>query len=576
MLGDVLAYLTDGVELVRGQRHRRVRRPAAAAHRHRARGRDACSGCRSRSTSATGAAAASWRSTSPTSAGRCRSSRCSWSSRSGPVGSEQFGPYGRAGLATLIALVLFALPPLITNAYVGITEVDRDIVEAARGMGMSGAKVFTARSSCRSRCRWCMTGVRLALVQVWATATIAALVAGPGPGPGHHPRVRQPGAPTRWWPARILVALGALLLEGLAVLRAVRRPDAPGPAAAEPRATYRRPSRRLSDRHRLVVTRCRWPAATGLTRVPHGCPSDTRGASAPRDTEGGAPMRILRTLALTPRPAAAPGRGRLRRRRLPRGRGLRRRQRRRRQGQRSSSAARTSPRARSWPRSTRSCSRTRATTSRPSWSRPATSTCPSSASGNVDIVPDYLAGITDFLNTEENGAGRAAGLEQRPRRDARGARAAGRGAGHLDPAAVGGHRPERLLRDHGLRRGRTTSRRSPTSRRWASRSSSARPEDCAGRADCEGGLERRLRPRHHRDRPARLRQPPGQGRRHQRRGRARRDRHDRRHPRRPRPDAARGRQGHPAGAEPHPGGQRRLPGRQPGPRGRSSTSSPRR
>ncbi|MBA3264964.1 MAG: ABC transporter permease subunit, partial [Nocardioidaceae bacterium] len=61
---------------------------------------------------------------------------------SDPVGSEEFGPYGRAGLATLIALVLFALPPLITNAYVGMREVDRDIVEASRGMGMSGPGMF--------------------------------------------------------------------------------------------------------------------------------------------------------------------------------------------------------------------------------------------------------------------------------------------------------------------------------------------------------------------------------------------------------------------------------------------------
>src|SRR5919198_10389 len=53
-----------------------------------------------------------------------------------------FGPYGRAGLATLIALVLFAMPPIITNAYVGMREVDRDIVEASMGMGMRGGQVF--------------------------------------------------------------------------------------------------------------------------------------------------------------------------------------------------------------------------------------------------------------------------------------------------------------------------------------------------------------------------------------------------------------------------------------------------
>ena len=71
----------------------------------------------------------------------------------GPVGVRRAsGPTAGPGLATLIALVLFALPPLITNAYVGVSEVDRDVVEAARGMGMSGRQVFR-RSSCRWRCR---------------------------------------------------------------------------------------------------------------------------------------------------------------------------------------------------------------------------------------------------------------------------------------------------------------------------------------------------------------------------------------------------------------------------------------
>src|SRR5262249_5247390 len=38
-------------------------------------------------------------------------------------GTATFGPYGRAGLATLIALALFALPPIFTNAYVAVREV---------------------------------------------------------------------------------------------------------------------------------------------------------------------------------------------------------------------------------------------------------------------------------------------------------------------------------------------------------------------------------------------------------------------------------------------------------------------
>jgi osmoprotectant transport system permease protein len=99
----------------------------------------------------------------------------------GFVGTDELGPYGRAGLATLIALVLFALPPIITNAYVGIREVDRDTVEASTGMGMRGRQVFW-RVELPLAMPVIMTGVRLALVQVWATATIAALVAGPGLG----------------------------------------------------------------------------------------------------------------------------------------------------------------------------------------------------------------------------------------------------------------------------------------------------------------------------------------------------------------------------------------------------------
>ena len=99
----------------------------------------------------------------------------------GFVGTDELGPYGRAGLATLIALVLFAFPPIITNGYVGIREVDRDTVEASTGMGMRGGQVFW-RVELPLAMPVIMAGVRLALVQVWATATIAALVAGPGLG----------------------------------------------------------------------------------------------------------------------------------------------------------------------------------------------------------------------------------------------------------------------------------------------------------------------------------------------------------------------------------------------------------
>jgi osmoprotectant transport system permease protein len=135
---------------------------------------------------------------------------------SDPIGSKEFGPYGRAGLATLIALVLFALPPIITNAYVGMREVDKDIVEAARGMGMRGWDVFRSIELPLAM-SVILTGLRLALVQVWATATIAALVAGPGLG-----RIITDGYANQRgyevFAGALLVALGALLLEGLSVL----------------------------------------------------------------------------------------------------------------------------------------------------------------------------------------------------------------------------------------------------------------------------------------------------------------------------------------------------------------------
>lgn len=99
----------------------------------------------------------------------------------GPIGSGYLGPYGRAGAATLVALVLFALPPIVTNSYVGMREVDRDTVEAARGMGMAGRQLLW-RVELPLALPLIITGLRLAVVQVWATATIAAMVAGPGLG----------------------------------------------------------------------------------------------------------------------------------------------------------------------------------------------------------------------------------------------------------------------------------------------------------------------------------------------------------------------------------------------------------
>ena len=140
----------------------------------------------------------------------------------GPLGAGYLGPYGRAGLATLVALILFALPPIVTNAYVGMREVDPDVVAAASGMGMGGWQLFRTVELPLAM-PLIMAGIRLAAVQVWATATIAALVAGPGLG-----NIITAGFDNQdlaqTFSGALVVAAGALLIEA-ALGMAERRRD---------------------------------------------------------------------------------------------------------------------------------------------------------------------------------------------------------------------------------------------------------------------------------------------------------------------------------------------------------------
>jgi osmoprotectant transport system permease protein len=79
------------------------------------------------------------------------------------------------------AMVLLGIPPMITNAHAGMREVDRDLVEAARGMGMSGPQVLL-RLELPLAMPVILTGVRLAAVQVVATYTLGAVAGGGGLG----------------------------------------------------------------------------------------------------------------------------------------------------------------------------------------------------------------------------------------------------------------------------------------------------------------------------------------------------------------------------------------------------------
>lgn len=89
--------------------------------------------------------------------------------------------FGVGAKPAYLALVALAVPPIVTNAYTGIRQVDRDIVEAARGMGMSEALIL-ARVELPVAVPLVMAGVRTAGVQVVATAGLAAVVGWGGLG----------------------------------------------------------------------------------------------------------------------------------------------------------------------------------------------------------------------------------------------------------------------------------------------------------------------------------------------------------------------------------------------------------
>jgi osmoprotectant transport system permease protein len=73
-----------------------------------------------------------------------------------------------------LALVLLAIPPILTNTYVAVTQVDRDTVDAARGMGMTGTEIVRKVELPLALPLIC-GGIRTSAVNVIATATIAPL-----------------------------------------------------------------------------------------------------------------------------------------------------------------------------------------------------------------------------------------------------------------------------------------------------------------------------------------------------------------------------------------------------------------
>ncbi|SNS72468.1 osmoprotectant transport system permease protein [Geodermatophilus saharensis] len=118
-------------------------------------------------------------------------------------------PIGFGNRATTIALAVFAVPPILTNTFVGFRGVDPEVREAARGMGMSRVQVL-GRVELPLALPLVMTGIRTAAVQVVATAGLAALVGGGGLG-----RLINLGFGQQDY--GVMIA-GAILVAGLALL----------------------------------------------------------------------------------------------------------------------------------------------------------------------------------------------------------------------------------------------------------------------------------------------------------------------------------------------------------------------
>ncbi len=86
--------------------------------------------------------------------------------------------FGVSTRTAVTALGLFAIPPILTNAYAGMTSVDPESVEAARGLGMAERQVLT-RVELPLALPLIAAGIRNSVLQTFATATLASYVGNP-------------------------------------------------------------------------------------------------------------------------------------------------------------------------------------------------------------------------------------------------------------------------------------------------------------------------------------------------------------------------------------------------------------
>jgi osmoprotectant transport system permease protein len=84
-------------------------------------------------------------------------------------------------LPIIVAMTLLAIPPILVNAYAGLRSVDRDLIEAGRGMGLRESEILR-RLEVPIASPIIIGGIRTATLQVIATLTIGAILSGGGLG----------------------------------------------------------------------------------------------------------------------------------------------------------------------------------------------------------------------------------------------------------------------------------------------------------------------------------------------------------------------------------------------------------
>lgn len=150
------------------------------------------------------------------------------------------------GLVPVIAaLVALAIPPILTTTYAGIRSVDPAVVDAARGIGLREKQIVT-QVELPVALPIIMGGLRNAVLQVVATATIAAYV-----GQGGLGRYLFSGLALRDYPrvvaGSVLVAVLAVLLD-LAISGIQRLLVSPGTDGRAAKRRTKSSSRRAAER----------------------------------------------------------------------------------------------------------------------------------------------------------------------------------------------------------------------------------------------------------------------------------------------------------------------------------------